>query len=137
MYLPLDKQGDSEILKKDIESLGKWGSLWDMSFYPSKCQIIHVTRSKSPFQTTIFLHGKVSVTVSVDLIWSNHINNMIKMANTCKTLGFIKRNIRTHNRDLKSTAYKTLVRPQLEYASTVWSPNTNQDIGKLESPRDG
>ena len=25
-----------------------------------------------------------------------------------------------HNKDLKSVAYKTLVRPQLEYASTVW-----------------
>ena len=28
---------------------------------------------------------------------------------------------------------KTLVRPQLEYASSVWSPNTDQDINKLEA----
>ena len=50
-----------------------------------------------------------------------------------QTLGFLKRNIRVHNKDLKSTAYKTLVRPQLEYASTVWSPQTDLDINKLES----
>ena len=50
-----------------------------------------------------------------------------------QTLGFLKRNIRVHNKDLKSTAYKTLVRPQLEYASTVWSPHTDLDINKLES----
>ena len=49
------------------------------------------------------------------------------------TLGFLKLNIRVHNKDLKSTAYKTLVRPQLEYASTVWSPHTDLDINKLES----
>ena len=53
MYLALDKQGDSEILQKDLESLEKWEKLWDMSFNPSKCQVIHVTRSKSPFQTIV------------------------------------------------------------------------------------
>ena len=141
MYLALDKQGDSDILQKDLESLEKWEKLWDMSFNPSKCQVIHVTRSKSPSQTIYYLHGcalesvssakYLGVTVSEDLSWSDHINNITKKAN--QTLGFIKRNIRVHNRDLKSTAYKTLVRPQLEYASTVWSPHTDQDIGKLES----
>ena len=141
MYLALDKPGDSEILQKDLESLEKWEKLWDMSFNPSKCQVIHVTRSKSPSQAIYYLHGcalesvssakYLGVTVSEDLSWSDHINNITKKAN--QTLGFIKRNIRVHNRDLKSTAYKTLVRPQLEYASTVWSPHTDQDIGKLES----
>ena len=54
-----------------------------------------------------------------DLKWTNHINDISRKAN--QTLGFLKRNIWVHNRDLTSTAYKTLVRPQLEYASTVWS----------------
>ena len=38
-----------------------------------------------------------------------------------------------HNKDLKSTAYTTLVLPQLEYASAVWSPHTATDITKLEA----
>ena len=50
-------------------------------------------------------------------------------------LGFLKRNIKVHKQDLKSTAYKTLVCPQLEYASTVWSPRTATDIQKIESVR--
>ena len=140
MYLALDKQDDSEILQKDLESLEKWEKLWDMSFNPSKCQVIHVTRRQTPHETKYYLHGCVlesvssakylGVTLSEDLSWSNHINTITKKAN--QTLGFIKRNIRVHNKDLKSTAYKTLVRPQLEYASTVWSPHTDQDIKKLE-----
>ena len=71
------------------------------------------------------------VTTSEDLKWSKHINNITKKAN--QTLGFLKRYIRVHNIDLKSTAYKTLVRPQLEYASTVWSPHTDLDINNFES----
>ena len=39
--------------------------------------------------------------------------------------------------DLKSTAYKPVVRPQLEYASTVWSSHTASDINKLESVQRG
>ena len=100
-----------------------------------------MTRRKPPFQTVYYLHGcalesvsstnYLGVTVSEDLSWPNHINNITKKAN--HTLGFVKRNIRVYNRDLKFTAYKTLVRLQLEYASTMWSPYTDQYIGKLQS----
>ena len=141
MYLALDRQDKSEILQKDIESLEKWEKLWDMSFNPSKCQVIHVTRRKTPFQTKYNLHGFVlesvpsakylGVTISEDLKWTDHINDISKKAN--QTLCFLKRNIRIHNRNLKSTEFKNLVRPQLEHASTVWSPYTDQDINKLES----
>ena len=62
----------------------------------------------------------LGVTISDDLSWSTHIDNITKSAN--QTLGFLKRNIRIHNKDLKSVAYKTLVRPQVEYASTIWPP---------------
>ena len=65
------------------------------------------------------------------LNWGTDIDNITKKAN--QTLGFLKRNIKVHNQDLKPTAYKTLIRPQLEYASTVWSTHTATDIYKLES----
>ena len=112
-----------------------------MSFNASKCQVIHVTRRKTPLQTNYHLHGRVlesvpsakylGVAISEDLKWSERISNITKKA--LQTLGFLKRNIWVHNKDLKPTAYKTLVRPQLEYASTVWFPNTDLDINKLES----
>ena len=66
---------------------------------------------------------------------TEHINGIANKAN--QTLGFFKRNIPVHNRDLKSTAYKTLVSPQLEYISTVWSPHTDQVTNKLLSPSNG
>ena len=70
--------------------------------------------------------------IADDLSLSKHIDIITKKAN--QTLGFLKRNIRVHNKDLKSSvAYKTLVRPQLEYGSTVWYPHTTIDINKVEA----
>ena len=45
----------------------------------------------------------------------------------------IKRNILVHRKDLKSVAYKTLVRPHLEFASTIWYPHITADINKVEA----
>ena len=53
----------------------------------------------------------LGVTIADDLSWSPHIDNTTKKAN--QTLGFLKRNIRVHNKDLNSVAHKTLVRQQL------------------------
>ena len=72
----------------------------------------------------------LGVTISDELSWSTHIDNITKSEN--QTLGFLKRNFRVHKKDLKSVAYKTLVRPQLEYASTVWSPHPANNIQKVE-----
>ena len=72
----------------------------------------------------------LGITISDDLSWSTHIDNITESAN--QTLGFLKRNMRVHNKDLESVSYERLVRPQLEYASTVWSPHTATDIQKWE-----
>ena len=73
----------------------------------------------------------LGVTISDNLSWTPYIDSVSKKAN--QTLGFLKRNIKVHNKDLKSTDYTTLVRPQLGYASTVWSPHTTTDITKPEA----
>ena len=72
----------------------------------------------------------LGVDITSDLNWNSHISRITTNAN--KTLGFIKRNIVTKNENVKTLAYKTLVRPQLEYASTVWHPHTKLNINKLE-----
>ena len=46
-------------------------------------------------------------------------------------MAFLRRNIRSASQQAKSTAYKTFVRPTLEYASTVWTPH-DTDSNQLE-----
>ena len=128
MYLAISSTTEGQVLQTDLACLEQWEKMWDMQFNPSKCQVLHITRKVEPLNTKYILHNVelesasaakyLGVTIADDLSWSPHIDNTTKKAN--QTLGFLKRNIRVHNKDLKSIAYKTLVRPQLEYASTVW-----------------
>ena len=47
-------------------------------------------------------------------------------------IGFLQRNLRVSNRDTKASAYFTLVRPNIEYCASVWSPYTDQGKRKIE-----
>ena len=40
----------------------------------------------------------------------------------------LKRNLKQASTTIKSQAYKTIVRPQLEYASAIWDPHTAKDM---------
>jgi hypothetical protein len=50
-----------------------------------------------------------------------------------KTLGFLRRNLKIPSIRIKEQAYQTLVRPLVEYASTVWNPYTKTEINKIEA----
>ena len=139
VYLTVTNMQDNQVLQSDLESLQHWERTWDMEFTPGKFQVIHITHSKSHVKSRYFMHNQelesvdaakyLGVTISKDLSWNTHINNITSTAN--KTLGFVKRNVVTRNKDIKTMAY-SLVRPQVEYASPVWSPYTKENINKIE-----
>ena len=64
----------------------------------------------------------LGVTISSDLSWGNHISSVCKKANSVQAV--LKCNIRVSDQSIKAAAYKSLVRPHVEYCSTVWDPNT-------------
>jgi len=51
LYLTNSTSSQSEILQKDLDNLERWSHKWGMEFNPSKCQVIHITRSKTPIPT--------------------------------------------------------------------------------------
>ena len=72
----------------------------------------------------------LGVLIHKSLSWSPHISNVVNKAS--RTLNFLKRNLNKCSKQVKESAYLTMVRPQLEYASAVWDPYHVGDISELE-----
>jgi len=51
----------------------------------------------------------IGVTISSNLIWSSHVKTITN--NAKNSLRFIRRNVKTQNKQLKEAAYRTYVRP--------------------------
>ena len=131
LYRAINSQQDIHKLQQDLNSLQLWAEKWKMHFNPQKCYVMRISRSRSPHihpytlcnhileenQTNLYL----GVLLSNDLKWSPHIAAMCKKANS--TLGFLRRNLCNCPEELRSLAYKALVRSKLEYASCVWNPH--------------
>ena len=60
----------------------------------------------------------LGVELQSSLSWNRHIDQTVKKANNM--LGFLRRNLRVNSEQTKATAYCSMVRPLLEYCSTVW-----------------
>ncbi|KAL8612378.1 hypothetical protein ACOMHN_020133 [Nucella lapillus] len=73
----------------------------------------------------------LGVDISSDLSWKHHIDRSAKKANNM--LGFLKRNLKTPDRTTKCNAYFALIRPHLEYCSSVWNPHTANLTKKIEA----
>lgn len=140
VYLAINNLQDCSVLQNDLDKLFHWEKIWDMEFHPNKCVVLIISKTKHKFLFNYRLHGQIlevvdsakylGVSLSEDLSWNKHINNITSNAN--KTLAFLRRNIQTKTQSIKEAAYKTLVRPQVKYALAVWSPHTKTNIDKIE-----
>ena len=63
----------------------------------------------------------LGVHIANDLRWNKHVHEVTNKAN--KLLGMLRRNLYFCTKDVRETAYLSLLRPILEYAGTVWDPN--------------
>ena len=64
-------------------------------------------------------HG---ITITDNMDWGQHVSEISSKAT--KTLGYLRKNLDFVPRGTKEVAYKTLVRPKLEYAASIWSSHS-------------
>ena len=141
LYLQISNTADTAALQRDLHRLQQWEKDWQMSFNPSKCEVIRITTKRNPIKATYQIHdhdlsitktGKyLGVIISEDLSWKAHVEAATKKANN--SLAFLRRNLSSCPQDVTTQCYTTLVRPILEYAASAWDPHTKDCVKQLEA----
>ena len=106
IYRLIEDEDDAQTLQQDLNALQQWEKDWGMSFNPTKCNMLHVSSKKKPsnygysLKVTPFKAVDPATYLGVDittkLTWHKQISKVSSKGN--RTLGFLKRNIKTSQR---------------------------------------
>ena len=143
LYRTISSPADYGKLKVDIDILSSWITSNNLSLNITKCKFLVISRLRKnsiPVPTlTLNSHPMervssykyLGVTITEDLSWSSHINEITKKAR--KHIGLLYHQFYAWSTpDALLTLYKSVVRLHLEYASQVWSPHQIKYINQLE-----
>ena len=91
LYLTIASQTDSHKLQTDLNNLAKWKKRWQMQFHADKCQVLRITNKRKPIifnynqddhiLATVTQAKYLGVTITNDLNWKQHVENITKSAN--------------------------------------------------------
>ena len=111
---------DAEQLQEDLSNLVTWSDSASLNFNYSKCKAQRITRKLKP---VIFVYHMAGSQLEV----------VCECAKASRLLGYVRRNTRlVKSITVRRSAYFTLVRSHLGYATQVWTPQSIDLIRKLE-----
>ena len=118
-----------------------WSNTWLLKFHPEKCVMMRLGNSENPPKFCYAMDNHIlnysncekdlGVYIDTKLNFDTHINTAINKAN--RVLAITRKTFDFMDVETFLNIYKGLVRPQLEYASSVWSPHLIKHIDALES----
>ena len=142
-------------LQTDMNLITNWSEKYQMSFNQAKCHVLHLGHNnpkasytmykqtetvKTPggikytlkFHTLETVEEEVDLGITVDskLKFSKHVDVKVNKAN--KLLGLLRHTFKYLNAESLTLLYKSIIRPHLEYATSVWSPHLKGDKDKVE-----
>jgi Reverse transcriptase (RNA-dependent DNA polymerase)/Endonuclease-reverse transcriptase len=138
LYKVIRNLSDQALLQGALDSLANWSLIWQLPVSASKCDLIQL--GHKPLVSSYTLNGvniqpskcvrDLGVLIDSSLGFHQHIASIT--AKAYKLLGIIFRCLPNSEPVLLVRAFKTYVRPILEYGSIIWSPNHSQAILTLE-----
>ena len=117
-------------LQNDLDLLSIWQNTWLLKFntHDNKCKVLYVGKN-NPINS-YYLDGRelpkitsekdLGVLVSDKWTWQEHIDLIVKKANSC--VAWVLRSIVSRSPQVMLKMYKLIIRPHLEYCVQLWSP---------------
>lgn len=131
---------DQVELNDDFAKIILWCEQWQMPINFEKTVFMRITHNKRPllfnYSTSDQVLSEVEqykylgLLVTNKLSWNTHIDNVA--ANALRKLFFLRRTLKLATPQVRILAYKSIIRPMLEYAVVIWDPFTKSNIEKLE-----
>ena len=128
-------------IQQGIDNIGWWVTENDLHLNSMKCKVMLITRRRTKGnQIPIFKLSfqplervfEYNIWELYNLSWTPHIDKIL--AKTRKIIGMLYRQFyQWSDPKVLIELYTTMVRPHLEYAVPVWSPELIKDISKLEN----
>ena len=122
LYRNVRSQNDQVIHQNDLDTFSSWAEKWLMELNINKCSVLSITLKRNSIihdnnilgakLKRVTNHDYLGVTISSGLNWLRHVTKTSNKAS--RTLGLPKRTLSPCSQNLKSIAYKMLVRPHLE-----------------------
>ena len=144
LYRHIRAIDDTEVAQSDIDAMDEWGEEWGMFFHPSKCHALKLGHRFAelhdmfvPYKLggshldTVSAERDLGITIDCDLSFEKHLLEKINKANS--RVGIIRRSFSFLDADMFLQLYKALVRPHLEYANQVWSPQSKKYVEMIEN----
>jgi hypothetical protein len=119
--------------------MGDWAVENEMRINPSKCKALSFTRARVKDSPNYTLRDekipedsscRYLGIINSDLSWADQVNNTVQTA--WRAQHFVMHVVKNGNKNTKSVAYKSLVRPILEYGAACWDPNRECQLNVLD-----
>ena len=130
---------ETDINNDLINLINEWAQIWLVDFNPKKTKALVITNATPPEINIEFSgenveiindHKHVSVTLSSDVNWTTHIDNITTSA--LKRVYVLRKLKFTLSKKDLSNIYITFIRPLLEYACDMWDGCFEYDSEKIE-----
>ena len=120
-----------------------WASIWQMFYHYKKCHHLHIGNNMEDTAYTMETPNGIvpiekvqsekdlGVTFDSKLNFTEHISSKVKKAN--QIVGLIFKTFTFMDREMFLNLFKSLVRPHLEYATTIWAPIYKKNAIQIEN----
>ena len=141
IYSVLDNVCDGADIQVKLDELQNWSDQWQLDISYKKCNALLLTNKKEKTSLALTLCDKqlpivdsvkdIGVIMDSHLKFDVHVNNIVLRAH--KIANLIHKCFISKDPPTLMKAFLVYVRPVLEYASCVWSPQSVGLIKKIES----